>query len=64
MKVGDLIHMPGSPGNAIGVITRTNPDCIRRGTSHKRVRVLWLTDTPGEVSWEPAKWLAVLNESR
>ena len=64
MKVGDLVCYPGALGNPFGVITRVKPDGIHRGTNLKRVRVYWFTDTPGEVSWEPRKWLEVLNESR
>ena len=64
MQIGDLVHMPGALGRPIGVITRVKPDGIHRGANLKRVRVMWLTDTPGEVSWEPVKWLEVLNGSR
>ena len=64
MKIGDLVQMPGALGDPLGVITRVKPDGIHRGANLKRVRVLWLTDTPGEVSWEPRKWLKVMNESR
>ena len=63
-KVGDLVHMPARHGRPIGVITRVKPDGIHRGANLQRVRVMWLTDTPGEVSWEPRKWLEVLSESR
>lgn len=64
MKIGDLVKMPGALGDPLGVITRVKPDGIHRGSNLKRVRVLWLTDTPGEESWEPRKWLKVMNESR
>jgi len=64
MKIGDLVKMPGALGDPLGIITRVKPDGIHRGTNHKRVRVLWLSDTPGEESWEPVKWLEVINESR
>ena len=65
MKIGDLVQMPGALGEPLGVITRVNPDGINRGTPNlKRVRVYWLTDTPGESSWEPRKWLKVMNEGR
>ena len=62
MRVGDYIHMPGSLGNPVGIITRVKPDGIHRGANLKRVRVMWLTDTPGEVSWEPVKWLEVISD--
>jgi len=64
MKVGDYVHMPGALVNAVGVITRVKPDGIHRGANLPRVRVMWLTDTPGEVSWEPVKWLEVINANR
>ena len=64
MKVGDYVRMPGSLGNPVGIITRVKPDGIHRGGNLQRVRVMWLTDTPGEVSWEPRKWLEVINGSR
>ena len=64
MKIGDLVQMPGAPGDPLGVITRIKPDDIYRSTYRNRVRVFWLTDTPGEESWEPRKWLKVINESR
>ena len=51
MKVGDLVKMPGSLHNEIsgaecvGVVTRTEPDGINRGTPHlHRIRVVWLQD--------------------
>ena len=64
MRVGDLVRMPGALGDPLGIITRVKPDGIHRGANLKRVRVFWFTDTPGEVSWEPRKWLKVINESR
>ena len=68
MKVGDLVKMPGAvfdEGGAecVGVVTRTEPDGIDRGTPHlHRIRVLWLQDL--EYSWEPTKWLEVISEGR
>jgi len=66
MKVGDLVIMPGScyrdksDNPATGIILRTKPDGINRGTPRlERVKVFWLEDT--EVSWEPKKWLEVLS---
>ncbi len=68
MKVGDLVKMPGSmlrddEGEAIGMVTRTKPDGINRGTPRiRRVQIYWIQDK--EYSWEPAKWLEVISESR
>jgi hypothetical protein len=64
MQVGDYVHMPGALVNAVGIITRVKPDGAHLNARLQRVRVLWLTDTPGEVSWEPRKWLEVINASR
>lgn len=66
MEVGDLVTMPGScyrdkgDNLAMGIVLRTNPDGINRGTSHQRVKVLWLPDNA--VCWEPMSWLEVINE--
>ena len=67
MKVGDLVRMPGNfhrdDGDVIGVVTRTTPDGINRGAPHlHRVQIYWVQDK--EYSWEPAKWLEVISESR
>ena len=67
MQVGDLVKMPGTlhhPENAevIGVVTRTKPDGINRGTPRiRRVQIYWIQDK--EYSWEPAKWLKVISSS-
>ena len=72
MKVGDLVHMPGSiePTNGI-VLREENPEDAPRGFSArfvdvdnprvKRVEVYWISE--GESSWEPVKWLKVINPS-
>ncbi len=68
MKVGDLVKMPGSmhrddEGEAIGMVTRTKPDGINRGTPRiRRVQIYWIQDK--EYSWEPANWLEVISEGR
>ena len=69
MKVGDLVTMPGScyrdenGSPATGIILRTKPDGINRGTPRlTRVRVYWIEDA--EASWEPVKWLEVVSENR
>ena len=59
MQVGDLVHMPGSIEPATGIVLRTKPDGINRGTPHRRVKVCWIEDA--EVSWEPIKWLEVIS---
>ena len=61
MKVGDIVQMPGAPGDPLGVITRVKSDGIHRGANLKRVRVFWIKDNAQ--SWEPRKWLKVMNES-
>ena len=76
MKVGDLVHMPGSIEPTKGIVLREeNPDDAPRAFSArtkrfhdtdnprvKRVEVYWINDA--ESSWEPVKWLEVINESR
>jgi len=68
VKVGDLVKMPGETlfhdeGEAIGMVTRTKPDGINRGTPRiRRVQIYWIQDK--EYSWEPAKWLEVISASR
>ena len=58
MKVGDLVHMPGAIEKIMGIVLRTKP----RGHLQKdRVEVYWIKDA--EASWEPIKWLAVINGS-
>ncbi len=62
MKVGDLVTMPGSFEPTTGIILRTT------GNGHppnhrlaQRVQVYWMADAA--VSWEPRKWLEVINPS-
>jgi hypothetical protein len=61
VQVGDLIRMRGGLP-ASGIVLRTKPDGINRGTTHTRVKIYWIED--GEVSWEPVKWLEVVSEGR
>ena len=63
MKVGDLVTFPNSvAAPQTGIVLRTEPDGIKRGTRHIRVKVYWIEDA--EVSWEPVKWMEVISESR
>ena len=63
MQVGDLVMWPDSENEATGIILRTKPDGINRGTPRlTRVRVYWIEDA--EASWEPVEWLEVISESR
>jgi len=62
MKVGDLVCMPQTIEPATGIVLQTKSDGIHRGTSHTRVKVYWIEGVA--ISWEPVKWLEVLNESR
>ena len=58
MKVGDLVTMPGSIEPTTGIVLRTKP----RGHLQKdRVQIYWIEDA--EASWEPTKWLAIINPS-
>ena len=67
MKVGDLVHMPGSTEPTTGIILRE--ERIRVGLGFhdadnprvNRVEVYWIEDA--ESSWEPVKWLEVINPS-
>ena len=72
MKVGDLVHMPGSIEPTKGIVLREeDPEDAPRGFSArfvdvdnprvKRVEVYWIEDA--ESSWEPIKWLKVINPS-
>ena len=60
MKVGDLVHMPGSVAPATGIVLRLEADGLRYG--HPRIQVYWLEDA--EASWEPKKWLEIISEGR
>ena len=59
MQVGDLVHMPGAIEKITGIVLRTKP---RGHLQTDRVQVYWVEDA--EASWEPIKWLAVINEAR
>ena len=59
MKVGDLVHMPGSIEPATGIILRIKSDGEKHGLG--RVEVYWMGEA--EVSWEPVKWLEIINPS-
>lgn len=59
MQVGDLVHMPGAIEKITGIVLRTKPVGERQ---KNRVQVYWIEDA--EASWEPIKWLAVINASR
>ena len=59
MQVGDLVKMPGAIENITGIVLRTKP---RGPLQIGRVQVYWIEDA--EASWEPMKWLAVINASR
>ena len=59
MKVGDLVHMPGSIEPTTGIILRMKSDGEKSGLG--RVEVYWINE--GESSWEPVKWLKVINPS-
>ena len=73
MKVGDLVHMPGSIEPTTGIVLREEvPEDAPRGFTPrfhdtdnprvKRVEVYWIEDA--ESSWEPVKWMEVISESR
>jgi hypothetical protein len=60
MKVGDLVIMPGSIEPITGIILQADGKGVVRGTVRPdRVKVFWIED--GEASWEPKKWLEVIN---
>ena len=74
MKIGDLVRMPGSIEPITGIVLREErPEDAPRAFSARtkevtgpaivrRVEVYWIEDA--ESSWEPVKWLKVINESR
>ncbi len=57
MQVGDLVIMPGSIEPTTGIVLRKKSDGEKHGLG--RVHVYWIEDA--EASWEPIKWLEVLN---
>ena len=68
MQVGDLVRMRGGLP-AMGIVLRhckgevkgfTPTGCVERPTV-RRVEVYWIEDA--ESSWEPIKWLEVVNPS-
>ena len=64
MKVGDLVRMPQSVEPITGIVLQAIPDgevFKGRRTSHSRIKIYWIEDA--EVSWEPMKWLEVINPS-
>ena len=72
MKVGDLVTMPGTVYSTTGIVLREeDPEDAPRGFTPrfhdtdnprvKRVEVYWIEDA--ESSWEPVKWLKVINPS-
>ena len=72
MKVGDLVTMPGTVYSTTGIVLREeNPEDAPRGFTPRfhdtdnprvnRVEVYWISE--GESSWEPIKWLKVINPS-
>jgi len=62
VKVGDLVHMPGSIESTTGIVLRTTGKGWQHGKNlAHRVQVYWMADAA--VSWEPVKWLEVINPS-
>ena len=72
MKVGDLVTMPGTVYSTTGIVLREErPEDAPRGFTPrfhdtdnprvKRVEVYWIEDAAS--SWEPIKWLKVINPS-
>ena len=58
MKVGDLVKMIDTAFT--GIIMQADGKGVVRGTVRPdRVKVFWIED--GEASWEPKKWLEVIN---
>ena len=67
MKVGDLVHMPGSIEPTKGIVLREERIGVGLGfvdtdnPREHRVEVYWISE--GESSREPVKWLKVINPS-
>ena len=58
MQVGDLVRMIDTAFT--GIIMQADGKGVVRGTVRPdRVKVFWIED--GEASWEPKKWLEVIN---
>lgn len=66
MQVGDLVRFPGSEpqgqalGSTLGIIVGIDPHHRSEVKPSLRVNVWWFVDQ--EASWEPPKWLEVVNE--
>ena len=64
MQVGDLVKFPCDEKIVpLGVVLQTTANGAKDypGT-RPRVKVYWIQDQ--EISWEPIKWLEVINASR
>ena len=62
MKVGDLVTFPNSvAAPQTGIVLQTEPNDWRGRRQRTRVKVYWIEDA--EASWEPVKWLEVINPS-
>jgi hypothetical protein len=68
MKVGDLVHMPGSrihngKAASLGVVVKM-PYVGPKGEKQQtpRVGIYWMNGD--QVDWEPMCWLKVINENR
>ena len=60
MQAGDLVTMPGSIEPITGIILQADGKGVVRDTVRSnRVKVYWIEDA--EASWEPKKWLEVIN---
>ena len=65
MKVGDLVKFPCDEEIVpVGVVLQTTANGALRGdpSTRPRVKVYWIQDQ--EISWEPIKWLEVINAAR
>ena len=62
MKVGDLVTFPNSvSAPQTGIVLQTEQNDWRGRVERTRVKVFWFEDA--EVSWEPVKWMEVINPS-
>jgi len=65
MKVGDLVKFPCDEKIVpLGVVLQTTANGALRvdPSTRPRVKVYWIQDQ--EISWEPIKWLEVINAAR
>ena len=60
MQVGDLVKFPCDYGESLGIVLRLNKEHYQH--RFERVQVYWFVDS--EASWEPKKWMEVINASR